>query len=68
MLVPFATRVLGASIARFIRFLFETGLTFAFLLAVAGTKRASQGFLASRRRKRKRRGARSRMRSKEPGP
>jgi hypothetical protein len=44
MLVPFATGILGASIAGFIRFLFETGLPRLHfpLFAVEGTERASQ--------------------------
>ena len=44
MLVPFATGILGAAIAGFIRFLFETGLPrlhFPFF-AIEGTERASQ--------------------------
>jgi Protein of unknown function (DUF3341) len=44
MLVPFATGILGASIAGFIRFLFETGLPRLHfpLFAVEGVERASQ--------------------------
>lgn len=44
MLVPFATGILGASIAGFARFLFETGLPRLHypLFAVEGTERASQ--------------------------
>jgi Alternative complex III, ActD subunit len=44
MLVPFATGILGASIAGFIRFLFETGLPRLHypLFAVDGIERASQ--------------------------
>jgi Protein of unknown function (DUF3341) len=44
MLVPFATGILGATIAGFIRFLFETGLPRLHfpLFAVEGTERASQ--------------------------
>jgi hypothetical protein len=44
MLVPFATGILGAAIAGFIRFLFETGLPRLHfpLFAVEGTERASQ--------------------------
>ena len=44
MLVPFATGILGASIAGFIRFLFETGLPRLHypLFAVEGIERASQ--------------------------
>jgi hypothetical protein len=44
MLVPFATGILGASIAGFIRFLFETGLPRLHfpLFAVDGVERASQ--------------------------
>jgi Protein of unknown function (DUF3341) len=44
MLVPFATGILGATIAGFIRFLFETGLPRLHfpLFAVEGAERASQ--------------------------
>ena len=44
MLVPFATGILGATIAGFIRFLVETGLPRLHfpLFAVEGTERASQ--------------------------
>lgn len=44
MLVPFATGILGASIAGFIRFLFETGLPRLYhpLFAVDGIERATQ--------------------------
>jgi hypothetical protein len=44
MLVPFATGILGATIAGFIRFLFEIGLPRLHfpLFAVEGTERASQ--------------------------
>lgn len=44
MLVPFATGILGASIAGFIRFLFETGLPRLHhpLFAAAGIERATQ--------------------------
>lgn len=44
MLVPFATGILGASIAGFIRFLFETGLPRLHfpLFAVEGSERATQ--------------------------
>jgi hypothetical protein len=44
MLVPFATGILGAAIAGFIRFLFETGLPRLHfpLFAVEGPERASQ--------------------------
>lgn len=44
MLVPFATGILGASIAGFMRFLFETGLPRLHfpLFAVDGIERASQ--------------------------
>ena len=44
MLVPFATGILGATIAGFIRFLFETGLPRLHfpLFAVEGMERASQ--------------------------
>jgi hypothetical protein len=44
MLVPFATGILGATIAGFIRFLFETGLPRLHfpLFAVEGVERASQ--------------------------
>jgi Protein of unknown function (DUF3341) len=44
MLVPFATGILGASIAGFIRFLFETGLPRLHfpLFGVEGVERASQ--------------------------
>ncbi len=44
MLVPFATGILGASIAGFIRFLFETGLPRLHhpLFAVEGIERATQ--------------------------
>jgi ActD protein len=44
MLVPFATGIFGASVAGFIRFLYETGLPRLHfpLFAVAGVERASQ--------------------------
>lgn len=44
MLVPFATGIFGASVAGFIRFLFETGLPRLHfpLFAVEGLERASQ--------------------------
>jgi Protein of unknown function (DUF3341) len=44
MLVPFAVGILGASVAGFIRFLFETGLPRLHhpLFAVAGIERATQ--------------------------
>jgi len=44
MLVPFATGILGATIAGFIRFLFETSLPRLHfpLFAIEGTERASQ--------------------------
>ena len=44
MLVPFAVGILGATIAGFIRFLFETGLPRLHfpLFAIEGTERASQ--------------------------
>lgn len=44
MLVPFAIGILGAAVAGFVRFLFETGLPRLHfpLFAVEGTERASQ--------------------------